>query len=51
MKEMFRITLLHRKFCTRKRLQNESLIVILPLYLLWVERKAFAGLVNRSSEQ
>ena len=24
-----------------------SLIVVLPLYLLWVERKAFAGLVNR----
>jgi len=28
-----------------------SLIVILPLYLLWVERKAFAGLVNRPSEK
>jgi len=28
-----------------------ALIVILPLYLLWVERKAFAGLVNRSSEK
>jgi putative oxidoreductase len=27
-----------------------ALVVILPLYLLWVERKAFAGLVNRSPE-
>ena len=24
-----------------------AIIVVIPLYLLWVERKAFAGLVNR----
>lgn len=26
-----------------------ALLLIIPLYLLWVERKSFAGLVNRSA--